>query len=162
MFLMSFGLYFVCSCCRRSRVRIGLGRERVINAVDNANANANANVNANANANANDRPRRGAVDANINNLQPLINQNNDNRPPLVLNDLAPPNQNDNNNNNDEMKNNNDDDDDDDDDDENNDMNPSERAIKAALNRYLNKSNDNDNDNDNESVMMNGPIEMKKK
>ncbi len=40
-----------------------------------------------------------------------------------------------------------------DDDENNDLNsyndinPSERAIKAALNRYLNKSNDNDNDNE---------------
>ena len=49
MFLMIFGIYFICGCCRRSRIRVGLGREVAI--AGNVGANGNEN-----------RPRRGGVD----------------------------------------------------------------------------------------------------
>ena len=157
MFLMFVGAYFLCSCCRRSRVRIGVGRERVVGvdmnrprrggvgdiAANVANAAANAmaaNVPVNVNVAAmqgnngnggnrlNDQMLRdmlpdggggnvGGNGGNQNDIQP-INQNEDNRPPLILNDMGMGGNGDNDDDNE---------DDDDDDDSKEDMTDSESS-----------------------------------
>eukprot|EP01084_Bolivina_argentea_P040451 74762_1 len=109
MFLMSFAAYFVCSCCRRSSLRIGLGRERVMNAA----APAAAVV-------GDQRPRRGALDV-VNNdpLQPIQN----NRPPLRLNDAADPAEEEEKGDGGDQQ----------------EVNANQRAIEAAMQRFLSQN-----------------------